>query len=262
MEKSTPYYIWRDIIRDLFNLINESTISDKDTVILPIQNSNARLLRDISNEDIISSPDAQSPNPLVAIPSSAPNVYTDSPTQNITSPDPLRKISLASEPKRITKPHKENADDILASSTSKPIKMRPKNPLYDNSIYSAATVTAGGNEILLPLSFELCIRKGLQKLNLDESSAHLFEIIFPSEFQESPVLPQFHGKMRMRELHEIIRRIIIVLSGSNPLVFMFHEMQWVDHLSWMLLTDIACTCPKIMICISTRPEQYYDDLDT
>ncbi|KAI8807122.1 hypothetical protein BJ742DRAFT_679245 [Cladochytrium replicatum] len=110
--------------------------------------------------------------------------------------------------------------------------------------------------------FEEKVKQGLTKLNENPQYSALFDLIMPFDFQDTEVVSQLQGKIRMKELVELLKRVINAVSENNALVLVFHETHWVDTLSWELIVDIINCCPKTMVCIFSRSERYYESEDT
>ncbi|KAI8805689.1 hypothetical protein BJ742DRAFT_680798 [Cladochytrium replicatum] len=110
--------------------------------------------------------------------------------------------------------------------------------------------------------FEDKVKQGLTKLNENPQYAALFDLIMPFDFQDAEAVSQLQGKIRMKELVELLKRVINAVSENNALVLVFHETHWVDTLSWEFIVDIINGCPKTMVCIFSRSERYYESEDT
>ncbi|KAJ3049420.1 hypothetical protein HK097_009578 [Rhizophlyctis rosea] len=109
------------------------------------------------------------------------------------------------------------------------------------------------------IPFESKLRNLLAKINLDDDAdPSLFDLILPYEFRFSESLPQVQNKMRIKDLSELLKRIITALSAITPLVLIFNEAQYMDTLSWELLWEIITTCTKTSVFIFTRPERYFE----
>ncbi|KAJ3035208.1 hypothetical protein HDV00_004245 [Rhizophlyctis rosea] len=109
------------------------------------------------------------------------------------------------------------------------------------------------------ISFEGKLRTLLTKLSLDDDAdPSLFDLILPHEFTFSSYVPQMQNKMRIKDLSELLKRIITSISAITPLVLIIHEAQYLDTLSWELLWEIITTCTKTTVFIFTRPERYFE----
>jgi predicted ATPase len=87
-------------------------------------------------------------------------------------------------------------------------------------------------------------------------------LIFPFDFHQTEVYAKLQGKFRINELTDLIRRILNVLTEVTPTVIMVYESQWMDPLSWELLWELAISCPRIMVCLYSRPDKHHENEET
>jgi len=103
-------------------------------------------------------------------------------------------------------------------------------------------------------TFEGHIKLGLAKAGEPTKYSSLFNMIFPDEFNDKD-----RSKYRMKELTDLILRLVSWLSHHAPIILMMSEAQWADSLSWNLLHEIMENCHKVGIIIFSRPEKQYSD---
>ncbi|KAI9208089.1 uncharacterized protein BJ171DRAFT_234176, partial [Polychytrium aggregatum] len=111
--------------------------------------------------------------------------------------------------------------------------------------------------------FQSRLQDILRSCGEDPMQAILFNQIFPSEFSDiEPMIPQIQAKMRMNELSELLKRLLVKLSVVGTTVLVIHEAQWMDMASWELIWNILEGCPMISIFFYSRPDRNYDNEDT
>ncbi|KAJ3084587.1 hypothetical protein HK102_000614 [Quaeritorhiza haematococci] len=111
--------------------------------------------------------------------------------------------------------------------------------------------------------FEDKIKQALIRFNESPFQAPILDVVFPMVFQQNDITIPLQGKIRTKELADLLRRIInyLIMEGRS-VVITLDEAQWMDATAWELLWDLANACPKIMICVFSRPERHYEDDDT
>ncbi|KAJ3290499.1 hypothetical protein HK104_006720 [Borealophlyctis nickersoniae] len=283
MEKATPFFTFRDIIHDLFSILESATVDEKGVVRFPEQ---------IVPEEETESP-ATPAEVVPAAPASGPpptqgsrNIlgFVTRSRKSIISEDESRKsISVSMPngstcdknlpPKPDSQPQPQPSPDKLMlrnNSVLKTLQEEAKigdgSPPAQSNIptisvggeWGSASETGAGCNSDLP--FEVKARAALAKFGLDENLASLFDLVLPHEFKtsESLALETVPAKLRIKELTDLIRQLIATIGGSTPLVLVFHEAQWIDTVSWELLWEIVTSSSKTMVFIFTRPDRYHE----
>ncbi|KNC97873.1 uncharacterized protein SPPG_09415 [Spizellomyces punctatus DAOM BR117] len=268
-EKATPFYAWREILTDLCNVITEATVNPDGTLtfkLIPLpdemmiipkspeapaaaspEKTIPTVKRDIwasvrqrSRKSLMGGEDAgrrsvsfagsEGATPL-SLARSASSASSSMGRPNIdTEPAKLKAVAEVSEARPI-----EQNSPAEGCSPSQPIKqVSMKDKIF------AALPLVGFN---------------------DTVAAYIFGLIFPNDFD---VPHQEHGqvistKLQVKELTEVICKILKAVAASNSLVLVFHESQWMDALSWELLFDVITSCKGIQVFVFTRLEKYFDN---
>ncbi|KAJ1537230.1 hypothetical protein HK096_001501 [Nowakowskiella sp. JEL0078] len=300
-ERSTPYYVFRDILCELLSLIDEGNVVNN---VLTLKG------KSVSQTAVISEYPTVSPSKVVIIQNSHPKLKITDRIQ-IMLPKEHEKIPNPSEGKRFSLTDSStNKTSILTpqihlnrakSKNFLPILKigdKPPNSNYDDSpitpplsqipvIEESYTIVESdtheslsfnklrdkfmsvlsGNDAHTSMStlaseLEDRTRQILQKVNEGAQLTSLFNLILPFDFAEAECIAQLQGKVRTKELQELVRRVINYVAETNALVLIFHEAQWMDISSWEFLCDIAHFCPKVMVCVFSRPMKYFESEDT
>ncbi|RKO96417.1 hypothetical protein CAUPRSCDRAFT_11891, partial [Caulochytrium protostelioides] len=101
--------------------------------------------------------------------------------------------------------------------------------------------------------------------NLDDPAAAHFDmlgLVIPSMAHNvsGPMLQP--GRNKAKEMAELLKRLINILASHSQLVLIFHEVQWMDPLSFELLQDIITGCPHFIVFCFSRPERFYEVEET
>ena len=102
-------------------------------------------------------------------------------------------------------------------------------------------------------------RAALEKIGGRELEASVLNLVMPSIFGDQEITANMSRKIRLKELSELIRKLIIAVTHKNHLVMCIKEAQYFDSLSWELLWEIVEICPKMSIFIGTRRLANYDN---
>ncbi|KAI9354580.1 hypothetical protein DFJ73DRAFT_608987, partial [Zopfochytrium polystomum] len=116
--------------------------------------------------------------------------------------------------------------------------------------------------------FEVRVKKALTKIREPAYLSNLFDIIFPfdprkgaSFVSTNASLRAAQAQIRIKELTELLKRMLTTVARARKTVLILHEAQWMDLQSWELLWDIASSCPQVAIFIFSRPDRSYESVD-
>ncbi|KAI9138493.1 hypothetical protein BKA69DRAFT_772761 [Paraphysoderma sedebokerense] len=100
------------------------------------------------------------------------------------------------------------------------------------------------------------IRRCLVKLKENPNLASLFSVMFPNEVKPDSDL-SLQGVSRQKEITDILRNMINILTDNHKLLIYLPEAQWMDSISWQITSDIIETCPRALFCLLSRPATHY-----
>ncbi|KAJ3382209.1 hypothetical protein HDU92_004893 [Lobulomyces angularis] len=276
IEKTTRYYIWREIITEIISIVDLLTdnpnrannLSETRIPTFLMTHKEDKSNKVSSSGDDSSGGRKSGVNSMMGGAAASKKSNGHRTTRKIeksaTSANgaPLAASSTAPSTGRkgkvtIAKTRPMIFEDIparprLTSSTSTEALMMP----------SHSTSTQPENVQRKWASFEEKLRKCLIKTGEAPSQTALMNLVFPYEFHQSDVYIKLQGKFRINELTDLMRRIINVITEQKPLVLIIHESQWIDQLSWELLWELGLSCPKLMICFFSRPEKHFENEET
>ncbi|KAJ3190642.1 hypothetical protein HK101_008516 [Irineochytrium annulatum] len=336
MEKSTPYFIFRDLICDLLGLVEDCTINEKGHLQLSFDAIKYIDPMESSEEDFSRSAQGRA--------SYCSTIPSASASQSQTNTARNRRNSTLAQQQSAYLSEEDLSRLVFLNPKPEPppvstLNLGTKSPHWSSEVgYKSSNKLKGQmhglmhQDIALSDSieegvdistFEAKAKAALVKLREPLAMTALFDLIMPFEFANPlqpkppvadmpfspaitissaphnpnstpPTPPPPHmglpspapalnatttvlpaaagppdpavlraqpGKIRMKELSELLRRIINALSLLNPVSLIFNEAQWMDTLSWELLWEIVNTCPRTAVFIFTRPERSYDNED-
>ncbi|TPX51263.1 hypothetical protein SeLEV6574_g00388 [Synchytrium endobioticum] len=275
MEKYTPYYVFRDVLCDLLAMIESSVRNGKDGLKIPFvsHKPSFAIPSDSVSAQFATSRDGDNPHfrNIVQRKIDRKSIFEDDAVH------PFYHRPKQSE-------MKHGYLNIIASNDSlvNAIKadLAPSNSCIDDddtdsddaSEGTGAEVASASNirtleghlgPVKRTAQVKFCnrVKSCLQKVGENPDLAPLLDEILPANFGQSEFVSSLSPKMRAKELAEMLRRMVNVLTETNPVVFTFHEVQWMDCLSWELVWEILHNCPRALVMIFSRVEKYYENDD-
>ncbi|KAJ3125159.1 hypothetical protein HK098_000533 [Nowakowskiella sp. JEL0407] len=308
MERSTPLYVFRDIICDLLAWIDDADLIDGKLQLKFQTPQSPQPPTSPPPPVIVEMPDIPKIN-IVSSSSSSSNSMEGQRFLGVQTLTPSKSLALSPPSLSLQKSKSKNFLPLLKNNdksdrTNGLVSPPPeKSPLHGNSFqppmntypavklgepskfipinmanineervsfsklrdkYMSAQIsneTSIEDKKIITSELEARITCILNRVNETTKSLPLFNLIMPFDFLEEGG-PQIQGKIRIKELQELIRRIINFVAENNSLVLIFHETQWMDILSWELLWDIIHNCTNVVVYIFSRPLRYYESEDT
>jgi class 3 adenylate cyclase/tetratricopeptide (TPR) repeat protein len=101
----------------------------------------------------------------------------------------------------------------------------------------------------------------LDQLAFDASLARLAPLlnpVLPLEFPENDAVKDLDARSRADNLHELLIRLLNHAAGSQPLVLVLDDVQWIDSSSWRLLLVVAQRCETVTLALGARPSDAFD----
>ena len=151
-------------------------------------------------------------------------------------------------------------------------KRTRKNEPTQNSLTrlkTAPSIEAFGPSELLPdaavkkwTHFDDRLKNAFAKCGEAPTQSALMNLIYPYDFPQTDMYAKLQGKFRINELTDLVRRLINILTEESKMVFTIQEAQWMDPFSWELLWELAVSCPRVMVCLFSRPEKYHENEET
>jgi tetratricopeptide (TPR) repeat protein len=98
----------------------------------------------------------------------------------------------------------------------------------------------------------------LDKIGARTNEASVLNLVMPSVFSEQDNTASMSRKIRLRELGDLLKKIINSLTECNRVVICLKETQYMDSLSWELLWEVLLHCPKLSVFIFSRKLHDYE----
>ncbi|KAJ3226148.1 hypothetical protein HK099_005501 [Clydaea vesicula] len=281
MEKSTRYYIWREIVNDILTAIEAMEVKENrvasetrtPTFLMDKSEHGNDKISKVSMEEEggrrppgTQSHSQQQQRTKGQIKSSMTNKKSEVKEFPANGASVLNSQSASWQPQagaKISVREKKFKQVVLTTAdNSHTSNFRLKTVQSAEAIgtFPESKVSEGVHKKWY--AFEERLRQAFIKCGEAPTQTALLNLIFPFEFNQSEVYAKLQGKFRINELTDLVRRIINVLTEDNPMVIMVHEAQWMDPLSWELLWELGVSCPRVMICIFSRPDKYHENEET
>jgi hypothetical protein len=262
MEKTTRYYIWRDIICDILTAIEAM---EENANRVAAEHREPTFLIDLTDYGgdtrSKSSADTKSKGN-----SKGKQSKMQSRFGGIKSGLMPREASRAPTSVMRKQDKGKNIQDRKSMQSSPSPNVPAKNGKIkknDSSSGDSLPLDTPTEGVFMKWSaFEERLRAAFIKCGEAPTQSALMNLIFPFDFHQTEVYAKLQGKFRINELTDLIRRILNVLTETTPTVIMVYESQWMDPLSWELLWELSISCPRIMVCLFSRPEKYHENEET
>ncbi|KAJ3332066.1 Adenylate cyclase type 10 [Blyttiomyces sp. JEL0837] len=262
MEKSTPFFAFRDLITDMLLIIEDADVDEHGAVIPRFDKFRASYRGENVGDNGGCDPIfASGTSDLVITPSSPGKSNT---MLNSNSYESAEEDfgSLKDKTKGFRR-----VFSVRRKPSAKKGELLFRNKLMRSGSEAFVTSDSG----ILPRSsssqrlpndgpLETRLRNALSKMREPPQLAPLFDLIWPPEFSAEP-MRQGQAKVRIKELGELLRRLFSTLSRTCNLVLIFYEVQYMDTLSWELLWDLVSYCMRMPVYIFSRPERSYENED-
>ncbi|KAG4098899.1 hypothetical protein H8356DRAFT_1038544 [Neocallimastix lanati (nom. inval.)] len=267
MEYTTPYYVYRSILSDLFLILEEAKVERDSKYIIPLENRVSKIIRRSSST--IKTKKQNTIN----------NSYINGEGELFLkdsidfSQDLVDGINKGKSIESIGKSTTNSKDNSIIlkdkTQTKKPINMKTNDELklpttQDNSgDKSNVNIFEDTHELDFKMNkvveLENRLKVCLEKLNENSLMYPVFNVVYPHNFMDTELTVHIRGQNRHKEFFEILKRIILNISNQYPLIFLIQEAQFMDYSSWQLTNKLIVSCPNLMFIIYSRMENSYQE---
>ncbi|KAJ3226149.1 hypothetical protein HK099_005502 [Clydaea vesicula] len=273
IEKTTRYYIWREIITEFLSIVESLADNPNRTTNLSETRIPTFLMthKEDKSSKVSSSTEEGSSGRKSGV-NSMVGVGGASKKSGMKNTRRVEKSAISSvgiQSSNSTAFAASSKRGKIPNARGKPMNNDDFRPQLTSSTSTEALATHSivpnnlpANAMRKWAAFEENLRKGLIKMGEAPSQTALMNLVFPYEFHQTDVYVKLQGKFRINELTDLVRRIINVITEQKPMVIILNESQWIDQLSWELIWELALSCPKLMICCFSRPEKHFENEET
>jgi len=246
MEYTTPYYVYRSILSDLFLILEEAKVERDSKYIIPLENRVSKIIRRSSST--IKTKKQNTIN----------NSYINGEGELFLkdsidfSQDLVDGINKGKSIESIGKSTTNSKDNSIIlkdkTQTKKPINMKTNDELklpttQDNSgDKSNVNIFEDTHELDFKMNkvveLENRLKVCLEKLNENSLMYPVFNVVYPHNFMDTELTVHIRGQNRHKEFFEILKRIILNISNQYPLIFLIQEAQFMDYSSWQLTNKV------------------------
>jgi len=246
MESTTPYYVYRSILSDLFMILEEAKVEKDSKYVIPTENRVSKIIRRSSStikakKNNINNSYINGEGELYVKESSDFDIYDINGNKG-KSVDSIGKSTIAS---------KENSFIKDKAQFKKPINLRTSEdlkphsdsftsngPEKSNSYLSEADQYDIEFKINRVTELENRLKTSLEKFGENALMYPVFNVVYPHNFMDNDLTVHIRGQNRHKEFFEILKRIITNVSSKYPLIFLIQEAQFTDYSSWQLTNKV------------------------
>jgi len=252
MESTTPYYVYRSILSDLFMILEEAKVEKDSKYVIPAENRVSKIIRRSSstikakkNNNINNSYINGEGELYIKDSSDFSQDIFESGSRG-KSVESLGKSTVASKDNsfnlrdsktQVKKPMNLKSEELKPSSTTSNIENITPGDKSNNNIYEG-----GFHEVEFKLNrvveLENRLKVCLEKFNENPLMYPVFNVIYPHNFMDNELTVHIRGQNRQKEFFEILKRIILNVSSKYPLIFLIQETQFMDYSSWQLTNKV------------------------
>jgi len=262
MESTTPYYVYRSILSDLFLILEEAKVEKDSKYVIPTENRVSKIIRRSSStikakkmSNNINNSYINGEGELFLKDSTDfSQEMLDNGRGKSTATSKDNSFSFKDQKTQYKKPINVKTDD-------KDIKTTNDLPITGDK--SNVNIHEGNHDFDLKINriteLENRLKICLEKLNENSLIYPVFNVVYPHNFMDNDLTIHIRGQNRHKEFFEVLKRIILNVSSKYPLIFLIQEAQFMDYSSWQLTNKLIMNCPNLMFIIYSRCENTYQE---
>ncbi|KAL6624122.1 hypothetical protein U3516DRAFT_795163 [Neocallimastix sp. 'constans'] len=259
MEYTTPYYVYRSILSDLFMILEEAKVEKDSKYIIPTENRVSKIIRRSSSTIKTKKPNTINNSYITG---EGEIILKDSTDLNQDIIDSGRGKSVESLG-RSTMNSKDKTQIKKPMNIKNNEELKTPMSIENSGDKSNTNIFDGPHELEYKVNkvveLENRLKVVLEKFNENSQMYPVFNVVYPHNFMDTELTVHIRGQNRHKEFFEILKRIIINVSSKYPLIFLIQEAQFMDYSSWQLTNKLIMNCPNLMFIIYSRMENSYQE---
>jgi len=238
MEYTTPYYVYRSILSDLFMILEEAKVEKDSKYIIPTENRVSKIIRRSSSTIKTKKPNTINNSYITG---EGEIILKDSTDLNQDIIDSGRGKSVESLG-RSTMNSKDKTQIKKPMNIKNNEELKTPMSIENSGDKSNTNIFDGPHELEYKVNkvveLENRLKVVLEKFNENSQMYPVFNVVYPHNFMDTELTVHIRGQNRHKEFFEILKRIIINVSSKYPLIFLIQEAQFMDYSSWQLTNKV------------------------